>query len=819
MSSANRATASIASGDPLDVRSFAVTQAMNGLFRIEVTAVSSNLDIDFDEVLAEEASFALGTTFAIGAAGAGRTWNGVAAEMHQVRVDKDGLATYELVVVPRLWLLTQRTNYRVFQFKTELDIVKQLLSEWGIDHRAKCGRAYKTRKIRTQYGESDFAFMSRMLEEAGINYWFEDEDGKTTLVLDDAPESGEASHPGLSFFDKPGVSSKSFATKVVPAGRTRPGKTTIQDLDYRKPSTGQPRASAAFGLEAEGQLEQFDYEPGAFLYAAAGDGSTPTADDRGASRTDEGEGRRKAEDRLLGRRQRGREIAFQSDVIALAPGSVVSISDHPHPTVGGSPLLVTEATIRAKHSDDWRVDVVAVGTDTPFRPIPVTPKPIVPGLESATVVGGSGDDIHTDEYARVRVHFHWDREDKRDQASSCWIPTNQPWAGASFGGTVIPRVGQEVLVEFLGGDPDRPVVLGRTYTEYQPPPYQLPRGKTLTALIGNPTPGMVMGGAGGAVDMDVLQFQRGGNWGDALQTQAAMNSQYLADDKNIDFKRNSNAANPEFMADYPSSMRTKAGYGDTRNMLVLGDQKDDNLVFLQAQRDLNMLVKHGWRTVVGNYRGTMIIGHDDLRVTNKQLISVTDAQLLKVRKNQSIEVTKKRYEQIGEELGLVVKDATKIAGKKTISLKAKKSVVFESNEAIQLKVGSSLIRIDKKAIVLSSPKVDINPYGGALPQPRLKPITEQMKQALEAAGKKANAERPSMETSAARADDAAENPNLVDAGTSGLQNQFAHGENAATINGNNYGMYRDQLVNGAYTGGRPMTPEQADATLAKFSGL
>lgn len=669
MSNSNQVLLTIASGDGLDVRSFRVTQRMSGLFRVEATVVSRNPDIDPDEVLGEDAAFNLGTSFAV------QSFHGVCAEIDLLRVESGGLATYTVVLVPRAWLMTQRQNYRIFQYKSELEIVSQLLGEWGVDFRAQCGNTHPKRKFRVQYAESDFDFACRMLEDAGISFWFEDNEGKTVLVLDDDPQAQTPLFPMLRFHDQPGVTSSSFATKLELGQRVRPGSLAIGDLDYRRASSDQPRLSHTSGLAAEQSLEQFDYEPGAFLYQGSGS-NTPSADDRGATRTDEATGKRKTANRLAGLRQDARQVAFESDVLALKPGVVLSIALHPHAALEGAGLLVTSAVIEGKHSDDWRVQAEAAFADMPFRPALRTPKPKVRGLESATVVGPSSEEIHTDEYARVRVHFHWDRESGRDEQSSCWIPTNQPWAGAGFGGTVLPRIGQEVFVAFLGGDPDRPVVIGRTFTEHQPPPYPLPMGKTLTALIGKATPAMVSGGASGTYDGEVFMYQRGG-------------------------------PSKAFNADYPGPMRMTK-YSDTSNMVMIEDKDGKNLVFLQAQKDLHMVIKNSWRTVVGNYRGCVVLGNDDLHVKNKQLINVIAAQRLNVVKDQTIKVKLKREERVSEDLGLLVGSEASIKGKSTIKHKAKKSIVIEAGEKIRLRVGKSVVVMDDKAIVIESPNVDIN---------------------------------------------------------------------------------------------------------------
>ncbi len=675
MSMPNEAKVSVASGDALDVRWFSVDERMSRLFTVKIRAVSRNLDIDFDAIIAKDAVFSLTTSEAT------KSWRGLVADMDQVRVDKDGLATYTLTLAPRAVVLTQRKNYRVFQFMSELDIVKKLLSEWGVPHRAKANEAvHKPRKFRVQYGESDFTFASRMLEDAGISFYFEDSGEETTLVLDDEPQQGDVTHPGLPFFDKPDVATSHFVTKVNIARRVRPGKMTIGDVDYRRASAQQPRQSATTGLPQEGLLEQFDHEPGAFLYQrldAAG-GHTPVADDRGASRTDESAGDRKTTNRLLGKRQDAQTVRFESSALDLAPGKILVIEDHPHASLGTS-LLAAASHIEGNHDETWRVRVDSVPTDVPFRPEPVTPKPRIPGLESATVVGAESDEIHTDEYGRVRVHFHWDRESERDENSSCWVPTNQPWAGAGFGGINLPRVGQEVLVDFLDGDPDRPVVLGRVFTEHQPPPYKMPEGKKITGIVGKSSPAMVTGAAEDGMSNSDM--------GDQLGTYGGVG------DRQVFY-----AKPPEPFSPY---------VGD--NAFLVGDTQGQDITFIQARKDFNILVKNKWTTVVGNYRGTRVGGQDRLWIKNKQKIDIKNEQALRVRGNQTIQVGKRRVENVKKDISLKVLSNLSMSTDGTMVYKAKQPIVLESYQVIRFEVGESSISVDQSTIIVDAKSVHLNP--------------------------------------------------------------------------------------------------------------
>ncbi|WP_438017126.1 type VI secretion system tip protein TssI/VgrG [Sorangium sp. So ce315] len=475
-----RAEARIASGDMLDVRRFQVTERMSSLFEVKLVAVSDNPDIDFEAVIGQPMTFT---------AHANRTriWSGLCSHLQQVAVEERHLSTYELTLVPRLWLATQRRNYRMFQHKSEVDIVLQLLGEWGISPTRRLASEYKKRKYRVQYGESDYTFISRMLEDAGVSFYF-DNGGESGLVLDDRPQANVARVP-ITYRDHPTDADREHVTKVVVGRRLRPGKYTVRDHDYRRPANYKLLTTASGAGPVEDQLERFHYVPGAFLFESQKGESSPTADDQGKYRADESEGEALAQRRLEAKRASAREIAFKTNVIDPAPGAVLSFLEHPKSELGpDKKLLVLESQLSGEVPGLWEHSCVAVSADAPYRPPLRTRKPRAQGVESATVVGPPGEEIHVDEFGRVRVHFHWDRESKMNNDSSCWIHVSQPWGGAGFGGTNLPRIGQEVIVDFLGGDPDRPIIVGRVYTNLQKTPYSLPVNKTQSGLKSNSSP-------------------------------------------------------------------------------------------------------------------------------------------------------------------------------------------------------------------------------------------------------------------------------------------------------------------------------------------
>ncbi|MDI1433206.1 type VI secretion system Vgr family protein [Polyangium sorediatum] len=499
----------VASGDPLDVRHFSVNERLSSLFQVNIVAVSENASIDFDAVVGQPARFAMQAGLHP------RFWSGLCNHFELLRSEPTGLSTYRFSIVPTMWLLTQRKNHRMFQHISEPDIVVKVLSEWGIEPALKIDKgAYKKRKYRVQYAESDFTFVNRMLEDAGITYHFAQEGEETKLVLSDAPQSNPRREASLKFLDDVSMVQKvniEFVTAVQVHQQVRPGKYAIRDHDYRKPPTYKLMSTASKGLAVEEKLERFQYTPGAFLFGAEAGEATPSADDKGKTRTDEKEAAILAQKRLDAKRGKGWVCSFETNAYDLAPAVVMSMVGHPHAALGdGKALLVVDATLSGTAQGEWSLRCEARKAEVPFRPEVSTPKPKVNGVESATVVGPAGEEIHTDEFGRVRVHFHWDRESKMDDGSSCWIHVSQPWGGAGYGGTNLPRIGQEVLVDFLGGDPDRPVIVGRVYTNLQKTPYKLPESKTQSGWKSNST-----GGGGGynevmfedAVGKELLRMQ------------------------------------------------------------------------------------------------------------------------------------------------------------------------------------------------------------------------------------------------------------------------------------------------------------------------
>ena len=470
----------VSGSDVLEVRQFTIDDRISTLFEVRVEAVSASTAPAFEDIVGHPATFSLLEPFS-------RSWRGVCRSIAQVKVEPTGLSTYELSLVPSLWLASQRRNHRMFQQVSDPDIVLQLLGEWGIDVKIAFDRSvHKKRKYRVQYGESDFAFLSRLLEDAGLSYYFTD---GSQMVIADAPEQN-APRPSLSFApDAASFLERETVTKGTIERQVRPGAYAIRDHDYRRAADYPLLASAAVDGGPEQRLERFHYVPGAFLFGADG-GSEGPADDRGVTRHIDSEGDTIAQRRLDAQRSAAQRVRCETTAFDLCPGVVFSMTHHPSAMLSEErKLLVLQTRITGGSTEEWMHTCEAVGAELPHRPELATPKPRTQGVESATVVGPAGEEIHTDEFGRVRVHFHWDRESQMDDKSSCWIHVSQPWSGTGFGGTNLPRIGQEVLVDFLGGDPDRPVITGRVYTNVNKTPYKLPDNKTQSGWRTMSSPG------------------------------------------------------------------------------------------------------------------------------------------------------------------------------------------------------------------------------------------------------------------------------------------------------------------------------------------
>jgi type VI secretion system secreted protein VgrG len=334
---------------------------------------------------------------------------------------------------------------------------------------------YRPWEYCVQYRETDFNFVSRLLEQEGIYYYFKHEDGKHTLVLADSSDAHEAvsGFEQVTFLPqavdtprlKDEVIEEWFVTQQI-----QPGAYVVDDYDFERPSVELEATFKDARQHAEAKGEVYDF-PGEYIVKAEGEHFVQT-------RLEE----------LLAQH----ELCEGSGTTrSLCTGSLFKLAKHPRADQNRE-YLVTGAQYRLQFEGyeglddtggDYRCSFTAMSSAVPFRPARSTPKPVVQGPQTGVVVGPSGDEIYTDKYGRVKVKFHWDRHGKKDENASCWMRVSHPWAGSNWGAIHIPRIGQEVIVDFLEGDPDCPIITGRVYNAEQMPPWELPGNKTQSGIL------------------------------------------------------------------------------------------------------------------------------------------------------------------------------------------------------------------------------------------------------------------------------------------------------------------------------------------------
>jgi type VI secretion system secreted protein VgrG len=399
---------------------------------------------------------------------------------------------YQASVKPWLWFLTRTSDCRIFQQESVPDIVKKVFGDHGIaDFELKLFRQYAPRTYCVQYRESDFNFVARLLEHEGIYWYFEHGDGKHKLVLVDSQSAHDAA-PGyetMRYIEDPAHAppDQEYVSNWLFDESVRTGKVALTSYDFERPSTALDVQSTRERGHDLADYERFDFQ-GDYVQKADG---TQWAENR--------------LDEVQARYQRHRG---GSNALGLAVGCTFKLSHHPSESQN-SEYLITGLEIKAKvgvfDSDSgagsFDCSVAAIPHAQQFRPPRRTPKPFVQGPQTAVIVGPGGEEIFTDKYGRVKLQFHWDRYGKNNDKSSCWVRVSHPWAGKNFGIVDIPRIGQEVVVDFLEGDPDQPLITGRVYNAEQMPPWELPANATQSGILTRSSKG------GGYANANAIRFE------------------------------------------------------------------------------------------------------------------------------------------------------------------------------------------------------------------------------------------------------------------------------------------------------------------------
>ena len=439
--------------------------------------------VDPDQVLGQPVT----VTFNTGSGtstdqGGTRHFNGIVTEFAEVGYNTR-YHEYHAVLRPALWLLSRRADCRVFQNMSTPDIVAEVFKQAGsIDNRLALSSTYQPWEYRVQYRESDLDFITRLLEHEGIYYYFEHSDGKHELVFAD----DVAKLTSVDGYDKvpfilasaPAVLRERDSLSEWAVYRSfQAAAFASVEYNFETPSAAANAASPVPKRKDSSTYEIFDYPAGARELTAAAVQSVAKL---------------RAE-----QLQAAQSVCRASgDAAGLSAGRLFTLAGHPRTDLNQK-YLVTAASLdltsdvaqttaggaATPPATQFHIAIDAVEADVPYRPERVTARPVIQGAQTAVVCGPSGKEIWTDKYGRVKVQFHWDRVGKSDDSSSCWVRVASSWAGKSWGVHQVPRVGQEVVVSFLEGDPDRPLVIGSVFNALQMPPYTLPDNATRSGVM------------------------------------------------------------------------------------------------------------------------------------------------------------------------------------------------------------------------------------------------------------------------------------------------------------------------------------------------
>jgi len=581
---------------------------------------------------------------------------------------QDEVTFYSAEIVPWLWFLMLSHDCKVFQKKTVLDIVQEVFDGLGFaDYEFRCSRSYAPREYCVQYRETHFNFVSRLLEEEGIFYFFEHTQEKHTLVLADLNSTCQAcptqETSRMATSEGP-WQEEDVVTAISLESAVHLGKVTLRDYDFTRPSLNLETSA-----EGEDREERYDY-PGRYLELDEGSRYAQLLLEEGACE--------------------GKVVRGAGNCRAFLSGFKTTLEEHYRSDANVEYLLV-HVSHRGDSGDyrswetaraDYENTFVCIPAETPFRPPRQSRKPRIHGSQTAMVVGPSGEEIYTDEYGRVKVQFYWDRLGDKDQNSSCWVRVSYPWAGKAWGGIHIPRMGQEVIVEFLEGDPDRPIITGRVYNAEQPVPYGLPANRTQSGVKSRSALG------GGTEDFNEIRMEdKKGS--EQLYIHAQKDKQVV-----VENDRTESVGHDETI-----------DIGNDRTETVGNDESIDigNNQTISIGKDRSETVGANETISIGKDRSESVGGDESVSIGGSRSLTVGKDLSESVGANQTVEVGKDLKETVGG------KHAESVA--KEFSLQAKKIQLVAKDE-ISLKAGSAVVVLKKNGdITIKGKKITIKGSG------------------------------------------------------------------------------------------------------------
>lgn len=675
--------------DQLLIRSARVSEHLGQLSQVELELLSPDDSLVMEDVLGH------GLALEISLPGeAIRYFHGLVAEFSQS--GKLGRYNcYTARVAPWLWLLTRTSDCRIFQNKTVPDILKEIFRDHGVsDFDDVLSGSYEPWEYCVQYMETDFNFVSRLMEEEGIYYFFRHDRDRHTLVLCDGSDAHDP------FPDYETVHYYAPSDNVVReedhvydwqlSQSVLSGRFVHTDFDFQKPRTSLLAQHGLTRQHPKSDLELFAY-PGGHLTV--------------------GEGEKYAQQKLEAIQHRYQKVKGVGNARGIAVGSLVTLEGHPRADQNKE-YLVVSSTHRIVVSDyesgisagssDYTVSFGAIPSRERYRPPLTSPRPRVPGPQTAIVVGKSGEEIWTDEYARVKVQFHWDRYGKRDENSSCWVRVSQAWAGKNWGSIHIPRIGQEVIVSFLEGDPDCPIITGRVYNAAEMPPYELPANQTQSGIKSRSTK------SGSTDNFNEIRFEdKKGS--EQLYIHAEKNQDIVVENDethSVGHDRKKDIGNDETTT-VGHDRDESVGNNETITIGVNRTEKvgSNETITIGANRKINVGASEN--ATVARQRTHTVGINETISVGAAQEITVGAAQAVTVGAEQSVTVGADQSVDVGENASMSIgKDESRSVGEgratsigKDDSLKVGKNLAIDAGDSVTIKTGSASITMKKDGTI------------------------------------------------------------------------------------------------------------------------
>lgn len=580
--------------------------------------------------------------------------NGLVSRISQGGV-RDDLAFYRAELVPWFWFLSLSRDCKMFQNLSVPDIIEQVFKARGFtDYKMKTTASYPKREYVVQYRETDFNFVSRLMEEEGIFYFFEHTQSKHTMVLADKasmlqPCPGEsrarvAQHAQLN---------EDIITEIEREDAVYIGKVTLRDYDPLQPSL-----SLHSTMSGNGKEEIYEYQP--VIY----------------TKVDEGE--RYARIQLEAEEALQKTIRGRGTCRSFQSGYRFDLEEHYRSDMNGAYLL-THVQHAATAGDyrtwenapfDYTNDFVCIPSNLAYRPPRTAQKPVMRGSQTAIVVGKSGEEIWTDKHGRVKVQFHWDRDGKKDENSSCWVRVSSVWAGKNWGAVHIPRIGQEVIVDFLEGDPDRPIITGRVYNAEQVPPYGLPANQTQSGIKSRSSKG------GGAEHFNEIRFE----------DKKGSEQMYVHAEK-------------DKMVVIENDRTESVGHDEkiTIEHDRIEEVKNDETIKIGVNRTEEV---GGDETIkIAGSRKEEVAGHEDVTIKGNRTHKIEGNDELDVGGNRDIKIGGDDKQKVDANLTLEVGA--------NIKIKAGAKIVIEAPAGIELKVGGSKVKITPAGVDIEGPMINL----------------------------------------------------------------------------------------------------------------